>query len=1106
MTDELDPSALALLPPDQLAFLDWQARWVETARPEQLMPPSGWTECGVLAGRGYGKALALDTRIATPSGWTTMGQLRDGDRVFDEAGRPCTVLKAHDVLLGRDCYAVRFDDGSEIVADGEHLWATISRADRRAKRGPRVRTTTDIRDTLRVANESNHAVPVARPLELAHDASLPIDPYLLGLWLGDGSSAHAAITTADPEIVRAFEDGGYVMRPWATTNCGRAKVYGITTGQSVPRDEATGRFSQGGFPGKLRELGLTNNKHIPLAYLRAAAGQRMALLQGLVDSDGHIDPHNGQVEIVSVYPALAQGILELVLTLGFKARMYEHRAQLGGVDKGPRFRVCWQADRADPVARLPRKLAARQAERALASRCRYIVAVTPVPSVPVRCITVDSESHLYLAGPTLIPTHNTRVGAEWLGAEAFADPLALPRAVIAPTQADVRFTCFEGESGLLNVIPPECVANYNRTDLLLTMTNGATIRGFSAEKADRLRGPQHADVWCFVAGTQVAIGDGRTRPIETLKPGDYVMTRKGLRRVLANSARLAQVGRVGFSTGAELIGTTDHPVYTSSGWTDLSRLQSGDEVCAISASSGVGSGGTATEAGTTSGQTSPSGRSAIYTCTGRSGSTTTARSRPSTTFTTSTATGSTTTSAILSVCRTASTGRITPGKALSRAKTGARRLLLLASALTAARWCTASGLARKLCASPARTSGPKPSGRCLEHAIAAESLSDHGWATSAASVVSTWRPAGLQFVYCLKVEGEPEYFANGVLVHNCDELAAWGKDAEDTWDMMQFGLRLGPKPRALWTTTPKPVPIVRRLTVPQPGRIIIRGSTFDNKANLPDSFFKALEQYEGTKIGRQELYGELIDPEEAGIIKRSWFNLWPANKPLPRFDWIIMSLDTAYTEKALDKKGDPDPTACGVWGVFQMQGMTHIMLLDCWEDHLGLPDLMKRVKRELNTRYGEDADNALIKPMFGSMKPDTSGRKPDILLIEDKGSGISLRQMLDREGIQAYAYNPGRADKLTRLHVVSPVFAQRRVWLPESEKHPGRPRTWAEPLVAQLCAFAGEGSIKHDDHVDQTTQAFRLAMDKGMLKLVKVKPTAPHDRPPPKPVVNPYAQ
>jgi predicted phage terminase large subunit-like protein len=339
----------------------------------------------------------------------------------------------------------------------------------------------------------------------------------------------------------------------------------------------------------------------------------------------------------------------------------------------------------------------------------------------------------------------------------------------------------------------------------------------------------------------------------------------------------------------------------------------------------------------------------------------------------------------------------------------------------------------------------------------------------------------------------------------CDELAAW-QNAEETWDMAMMGLRLGKAPQVVWTTTPRPVELVRKLIVPKPGRVVVSGSTFDNKDNLPDRFFEQLEQYEGTTLGRQELYGEMINPEEQGVIKRSWLKLWPAKKPLPAFDWIIMSLDTAFTEATRDtKSGDADYTACSVWGVFQHEEKGYVLLLDCWQEQLGMPDLIKRVKKEMNTAYGDDQDVALIKPMYGSAKPLTSGRKPDILLIEDKGSGISLRQMLEREGILAHAYNPGRADKLARLHVVSPVFARRRVFLPESDKFPGKARVWADPLVAQLCSFTGKGSIKHDDFVDSTTQAMRLMMDKGLLgSLVDKKQEV--DKPPPKVIQNPYGQ
>ena len=111
---------------------------------------------------------------------------------------------------------------------------------------------------------------------------------------------------------------------------------------------------------------------------------------------------------------------------------------------------------------------------------------------------------------------------------------------------------------------------------------------------------------------------------------------------------------------------------------------------------------------------------------------------------------------------------------------------------------------------------------------------------------------------------------------------------------------------------------------------------------------------------------------------------------------------------------------------------------------------------------------------------------------------------LEAERIDAYAYNPGRADKLTRLHMVTPVLARRLVWLPESDKYPGRPRNWIEPLLAQLCAFTGPGSIKHDDFVDSASQALRLLMDKRWLDPVKARKDE-RDAPPPKVVTNPYA-
>jgi predicted phage terminase large subunit-like protein len=127
-----------------------------------------------------------------------------------------------------------------------------------------------------------------------------------------------------------------------------------------------------------------------------------------------------------------------------------------------------------------------------------------------------------------------------------------------------------------------------------------------------------------------------------------------------------------------------------------------------------------------------------------------------------------------------------------------------------------------------------------------------------------------------------------------------------------------------------------------------------------------------------------------------------------------------------------------------------------------------------------------------------------LLIIEDNGSGIILRQMLSREDILAYPYNPGNADKLQRLHAVSHLFAHGFVWVVESDKRPGNPRSWADPLISQICSFHGERSIKHDDFVDSTTQALRLLADRNTLSVTKpVQKTVEREHKPR--LVNPYA-
>src|SRR5499427_4129768 len=171
----------------------------------------------VIAARpAIGKALALDTPLATPRGWTTMGQVEVGDRLIGSDGQPVTVVATTHVLTGRPCYEVEFSDGETIVADAQHQWLTWTRAARRYDaqlRGhhrefkhpvpPSVHTTEQIASTLRcptVDARPNHSVALCGPLQLP-EADLPIPPYALGCWLGNGHSAEARITVAEPELV-----------------------------------------------------------------------------------------------------------------------------------------------------------------------------------------------------------------------------------------------------------------------------------------------------------------------------------------------------------------------------------------------------------------------------------------------------------------------------------------------------------------------------------------------------------------------------------------------------------------------------------------------------------------------------------------------------------------------------------------------------------------------------------------------------------------------------------------------------------------------------------------------------------------------------------------
>ncbi|HKO86622.1 MAG TPA: DnaB-like helicase C-terminal domain-containing protein, partial [Actinomycetota bacterium] len=390
----------------------------------------------VAARPAVGKALALDTPLPTPAGWTTMGDVAVGDQLLGADGRPTTVLAATDVLHGRPCYEVEFSDGTAVVADAQHQWLTETRASRKsawaAARGypptrtqptfPSVRTTEEIHATLHcngTERRLNHAVVNTRPLDLPAQ-ELPLAPYALGVWLGDGHAAGARITTGDPEIVVHLEADGLWVVP------GDGPNYSLRLPQRPPAPPPTcpdcGRPSSGmaqcqacrshhgTVQGLLRTLGVLGSKHIPAAYLRASEAQRRSLLAGLLDTDGTVAP-SGAVKLSVTSRRLAGDAHELVVSLGYRCSLTTKLVKGPTAASSTAYTLTFSTT--DEVFRLERKRLLHKERRGPGrTGKRLITAVRPIPSVPVRCVEVDSPDHLYLASRSMVPTHNSTLGLD----------------------------------------------------------------------------------------------------------------------------------------------------------------------------------------------------------------------------------------------------------------------------------------------------------------------------------------------------------------------------------------------------------------------------------------------------------------------------------------------------------------------------------------------------------------------------------------------------------------------------------------------------------------------------------------------------------------------
>lgn len=339
----------------------------------------------------YNAALSIDTLIPTPDGWTTAGELSTGDLVFGSDGRVVPIAEALPIRWDEECFEIAFSNGDRVVTDAGHIWEV-------EERGKRTSTTYQwevktISTAELVANK--HFILLGEPLVLQEE-SLLVDPYVLGVWLGDGHSANGRISC---HVDDAEEEGNLI----------RETGYSVGDIHSHVGNGCV--FNINGLKEDLRQLGVLGRKAVPIAYLRGSRDQRLALLQGLMDTDGHFASLTNQCVFVNKELHLANAVVELCSSLGIKSTVKiqsPHFAE--DYYCAETYRVQFTADPDVPVFRLKRKAILQTSGRTThwrRTRRVGIVSIKAVESVPVRCISLDTPSHTFLCGRTMIPTHNS---------------------------------------------------------------------------------------------------------------------------------------------------------------------------------------------------------------------------------------------------------------------------------------------------------------------------------------------------------------------------------------------------------------------------------------------------------------------------------------------------------------------------------------------------------------------------------------------------------------------------------------------------------------------------------------------------------------------------
>ncbi|UTS53937.1 large terminase protein [Escherichia phage UE-S1] len=357
----------------------------------------------MLTARQMGKALANNTPILTPNGFVNMGDLKVGDVIFGADGKKTNITYITETMYNKKMYDVKFSNGETITACEDHLW-NISTSD--WQRYNQKIKTLSTKEMIEIVNRNSERTKPSRVFIEHCDVvdfdkkDLPYDPYLVGLWLGDGHTTANRLSHSYNDYIeykKNLKDKiGEFCLDTRTKNTGYSKI-----------DFDYKQFIKDG------------RKYIPDDYLYSSQEQRLSLLQGLMDSDGYSRKNGSGMEFYNTNKEIVDGFRFLLSSLGIKNKVLEKIKKYKYKDKTKIGKICYQVNfQTDKhiMFKLNRKISKQITGKVLHNKNKriYIESITEVDTVPCRCLQVDNNEHLFLCGKTLIPTHNTTVAAAFI--------------------------------------------------------------------------------------------------------------------------------------------------------------------------------------------------------------------------------------------------------------------------------------------------------------------------------------------------------------------------------------------------------------------------------------------------------------------------------------------------------------------------------------------------------------------------------------------------------------------------------------------------------------------------------------------------------------------